>query len=130
MKKRLRKKKHVGEFARYGIIVAIEAINGCCEDVCEKVCDFAEKNEVCACGGGQGVLVMPHTEVDATVPTVCEALLLGLMQSGRDEPMTFCFYPSDNKHIDKNVLVDFSKTFPDSNYRVKIGKAVNIWKIA
>jgi len=57
--------------------------------------------------------------------------MLGLMQSGEDEPMTFCFYPADNTHahIGEHVIADFKKTFPDTDYQVKIGNEVNIWEL-
>lgn len=129
MKKRLRKKKHLGEFDKFGIVLTFDVTEEKMQDVVELVETFADAHDLYSWGGGYGTISTQHVAGNYDVPQVVVTIIESIM-FGRDEKPIFCFYSPKSQRIAKDVIDEMTATFVNSPYKAAIGVGqISLWHL-
>jgi|GEM_PF-2640314 len=127
MKRRLQKKKHMGEFARFAIVVSVKTNEYKGETICNIMNDVADRYQLHVWGGGDDRLLMPRMKHNARVPSLAEMLMLTRMVVNENDYL-FCLIPQKTMHVPEAVREELQKTFTEPNYRLTIGpKEIDAW---
>lgn len=127
MKKRIRKKKHLGEFDKFGIAMTFDVTKDKMDELMECVNSFADTHGLYAWGGGHGFMSTQHVDDDYDIPQAIVDLTNSLF-FGEDETPIFCLYSPKNLRIPEDVIEEMTTTFSNSPYNVKMGsRQVSLW---
>lgn len=129
MKKRIRKKHHLGEFDKFGIVLTFDVEEDKMNDLIDSVNDFADSHDLYAWGGGHGQISTQHVSDNYNVPHVVVTIIRSIMYGEVGESI-FCFYSSKSQHIAKDVIDEMTATFMNSPYKAKIGvRQISLWHL-
>lgn len=130
MKKRIRKKRHVGEFKQHGnvIIIKTDGNEQTAEDILTKLEPLIENHSLTIAGGGTGRILIPSKKNNKYIPTIAALITTSIAQglTPTDE-MMFCVYVKGAKEVSQEALVAIKETFADEKYAIQIGKSIDLW---
>lgn len=102
MKKRIRKKRHVGEFKQYGnvFIIKTDGNEQTAEDILTKLEPLIENHSLTIAGGGAGRILIPSKKNNRYIPTIAALITTSIAQglTPTDE-MMFCVYVKGAKEV-------------------------------
>lgn len=129
MKKRIRKKKHIGEFDKFGIILTFDVSNDKIEEVIDFVNDFADAHGLYAWGGGYGSFSTQKVDDNYDIPTIVVDIMMAIVHRQEEKPV-FCIYSPKSLRISKEDLAEVETTLGGSPYKMKIGpKQISLWHL-
>lgn len=129
MKKRLRKKKHLGEFDKFGIVLTFDVEESMMDELIDSVNNFADSHDLYAWGGGYGDISTQHVVSNYDVPQVVDAIIESIMFGASERPI-FCFYSPKSQCIAKDVIDEMTTTFVNSPYKARVGiKQISLWHL-
>jgi hypothetical protein len=133
MKKRLRKKRHKGEFAQYGISFFVEANENNVQEKLDIITEIADKNNVLFIGGGFGYFTMPSEKYgNMNIPKKIEDLIffVALSDSPHHEGIIGYFTNPAQREIDveiaKKVKTDLEKAL---QITLQIKLRIDLWNV-
>lgn len=127
MKKRIRKKLHIGEFKHYGNVIAIKT-NGneeTAEAILNKLEPIIDEYSLTVAGGGTGRILMPSRKNNKYIPTLAATLVTAVAQEQPIDQMMFCVYVKGASEVPQAALDAIKDAFDEEN--VKVGKSINLW---
>ena len=130
MKKRIRKKRHVGEFKNYGnvIILKTQGEEETAATILEKLEPIIEKFSLNVAGGGTGRLLIPPKKGNKTIPNLAGTVVsIVVDESYPSDQMMFCVYVKRTSEVPQAALDAIKETFADEKYGVQIGKSIDLW---
>jgi hypothetical protein len=130
MKKRIRKKRHVGEFKHYGnvIILKTQGEEETAATILEKLEPIIEKFSLNVAGGGTGRLLIPPKKGNKTIPDLAGTVVsIVVDESYPSDQMMFCVYVKHTREVPQAALDAIKETFADEKYGVQIGKSIDLW---
>ena len=130
MKKRIRKKLHVGEFKQYGNVVVIKTDENeeTAEEILMKLEAIIDSFSLTVAGGGTGRIIIPSRQGNKYIPTL-PGLIVTSIANGElplDE-MMFCIYIKSKSCVPQEALEAIKTTFGDKKYELQIGKSMDLW---
>ena len=114
MKKRIRKKRHAGEFKQYGnvFIIKTDGNEQTAEDILTKLEPLIENHSLIIAGGGAGRILIPSKKNNKYIPTIAAlittSIALGLTPT---DEMMFCVYVKGAKEVPQEALDAIKETF-------------------
>ena len=132
MKKRIRKKRHLGEFKHYGnvIILKTQGEEETAATILEKLEPIIEKFSLNVAGGGTGRLLIPPKKGNKTIPDLAGTVVSILVdESYPSDQMMFCVYMKRTSEVPQAALDAIKETFADEKYGVQIGKSIDLWHL-
>ena len=130
MKKRIRKKLHVGEFKQYGnvIILKTQGEEETAALILEKLEPVIEKFSLNVAGGGTGRLLIPPKKGNKTIPDLAGTIVsIVVDESYPSDQMMFLVYVKGASEVPQEALDAIKETFADEKYELKIGKRMELW---
>lgn len=132
MKKRIRKKRHVGEFKHYGNVIVLKT-QGDEENaavILEKLEPIIEKFSLNVAGGGTGRLIIPPRKGNKTVPDLAGTVVsLVVDESYPSDQMMFCIYVKGASEVPKTALDAIKESFADEKFAIQIGRSIDLWHL-
>ena len=132
MKKRIRKKHHVGEFKHYGnvIILKTQGEEETAAAILGKLEPIIEKYSLNVAGGGTGRLLIPPKKGNKTIPDLAGTVVsIVVDESYPSDQMMFCVYMKRTSEVPQAALDAIKETFADEKYGVQIGKSIDLWHL-
>ena len=130
MKKRIRKKHHVGEFKQFGNVIVINS-RGQIETADEILSIFEniiDDFSLTVAGGGFGRILLPQRKNNKYIPKLAAQVVLDVvMQKTPIEQMRFCVFVKGAKEVPQAALDAFKGTFADAKYDLHISESIDIW---
>ena len=130
MKKRIRKKRHIGEFKHYGNVIILKT-QGEEENaalILEKLEPVIEKFSLNVAGGGTGRLLIPPKKGNKTIPDLAGTVVsIVVDESYPSDQMMFLVYVKGASEVPQEALDAIKETFADEKYELKIGKRMELW---
>ena len=131
MKKRIRKKLHVGEFKQYGnvIIIKTHGDEETAEDILMKFEPIIDDYSITVAGGGTGRIIIPSKKGNKYIPTIAGLIVTSVAEGSvpMDE-MMFCVYVKRANEVPKDALETIKNTFADEKHEVQIGNSIDLWQ--
>ena len=130
MKKRIRKKRHVGEFKHYGnvIILNTQGEEETAATIIGKLEPIIEKFSLNVAGGGTGRLLIPPKKGNKTIPDLAGTVVsIVVDESYPSDQMMFLVYVKGASEVPQEALDAIKETFADEKYELKIGKRMELW---
>ena len=130
MKKRIRKKRHVGEFKQYGnvIILKTQGEEETAATILGKLEPIIEKFSLNVAGGGTGRLLIPPKKGNKTIPDLAGTVVsIVVDESYPSDQMMFLVYVKGASEVPQEALDAIKETFADEKYELKIGKRMELW---
>lgn len=132
MKKRIRKKRHVGEFKHYGNVIVLKT-QGDEENaavILEKLEPIIEKFSLNVAGGGTGRLIIPPRKGNKTIPDLAGTVVsLVVDESYPSDQMMICIYVKGASEVPQAALEAIKETFADEKYAIQIGRSIDLWHL-
>lgn len=129
MKKRIRKKKHLGEFDKFGIVVAFDVEEDKMDEIIDNVCNFADSHDLYVWGGGYRHISTQHVKANYNLPQVVVAIIESIMY-GEDTSPIFCLYSPKSQRIAEDVIDEMAAIFKSLPYNAKIGaRQISVWHL-
>jgi len=132
MKKRIRKKRHVGEFRLCGnvIIIKTQGEENTAEAILEMLEPIIEKFSLNVAGGGTGRLLIPPKKGNKTIPDLAGTIVsLVVDESYPSDQMMFCIYVKGASEVPQAALEAIKETFADEKYAIQIGRSIDLWHL-
>lgn len=132
MKKRIRKKLHVGEFKHYGNVINIrpQGKEGNAEDILETLEPIIANFSLNIVGGGMGRLLIPSRKGNKTVPDLAGTVVsIILDETYPSDQMMFCVYVKGANEVPQAALDAIKATLADEEYSVLVGKRIDLWRV-
>ena len=131
MKKRIRKKLHVGEFKQTGNVIFINT--GGDEQIAENVLEMLdpviENHSLTVAGGGNGRIIIPHRQGNKHIPLLAGIVVTTVAEESFDpDLMMFLVYVKGASEVPQEALDAIKETFADEKYELQIGKRMELWK--
>lgn len=129
MKKRIRKKRHLGEFKQYGnvIIINTDGKEETAEALLEKFEPIIDKFSLSVAGGGTGRILIPSKKNNKYIPELAVAVVTAVVQEQQIDQMVFCIYVKDITEVPQEALNAIKETFEDEKYEIQIGRKLDLW---
>ena len=130
MKKRIRKKLHLGEFEQYGnvIIVNTDGEEKTADDILNKLELVIDRYSLTVAGGGSGRLLIPSRKNNKYIPELAAIVVRSIVDEEFPiDQMMFCVYMKGSAQVPQEALDVIKDTFADKEYDVQIGKSVDLW---
>ena len=130
MKKRIRKKRHVGEFKHYGnvIILKTQGEEETAATILGKLEPIIAKFSLNVAGGGTGRLLIPPKKGNKTIPDLAGTVVsIVVDESYPSDQMMFLVYVKGASEVPQEALDAIKETFADEKYELKIGKRMELW---
>ena len=130
MKKRIRKKLHVGEFKQYGNVVIINTHGEVktADAILDKFGLVLDRFSLTIAGGGTGRILIPSKKNNKYIPELASAVVIAVVkESFPIDQMMFCVYVKGSSEVPLEALGAIKDTFADEKYSVQIGKSINLW---
>lgn len=131
MKKRIRKKLHVGEFKHCGnvIIIKSQGKEETAETILEKLEPIIEQFSLTVVGGGTGRLLIPPRKGNKIIPDIAGIVVSVILdESYPSDQMMFCIYKKGAKEVPQVALDSIKETFADEQYGIQVGKSIDLWQ--
>lgn len=127
MKKRIRKKRHIGEFKQFGnvIVIKTDGSEASAEAILEKFDPIIVKFSLTVAGGGTGRIILPSKKNNKEIPNVAALIVTAIAQEGLTDQMMLCVYVKSGAEVPQAALDEIKTTFGESN--VKVGKSIDLW---
>jgi len=132
MKKRIRKKRHVGEFKHYGnvIILNTQGEEETAATILGKLEPIIEKFSLNVAGGGTGRLIIPPKKGNKTIPDLAGTVIsIVVDESYPSDQMMFCVYVKRAGEVPQAALDAIKETFAEEKYAIQIGKSIDLWHL-
>ncbi|MCC8118156.1 MAG: hypothetical protein LIP09_05320 [Bacteroidales bacterium] len=126
MKKRLRKKLHVAEYAQYGIMVGVKPGESPGNKITGIIIDVADKHGIAAWGGGGGFFIMPHMDPNYEIPTFVSQMSMAIaIEHSDNDSMIFCLFDPKSQSVDGPVANAVRDAL--AGYDFKINPRISLW---
>lgn len=132
MKKRIRKKLHVGEFKHCGnvIIIKTQGEERNAERILQMLEHVIDEYSLNVAGGGTGRLLMPPKKGNKTIPELAATVVsIVVDESYPGDQMMFCVYVKGTSEVPQAALDAIKETFADEKYAVQVGKSIDLWHV-
>ena len=130
MKKRIRKKLHIGEFKKYGNVIVIKTnfSEETAEEILMKFEAIIDSFSLTVAGGGSGRIIIPSRQGNKYIPTLPGLIVTSIAKGELPlDEMMFCIYAKSKSCVPQEALDAIKETFADESYSVKIGKSLDLW---
>lgn len=129
MKKRIRKKRHLGEFKQYGnvIIINTDGKEETAEALLEKFEPIIDKFSLSVAGGGTGRILIPSKKNNKYIPELAVAVVTAVVQEQQIDQMVFCIYVKGATEVPQEALNAIKETFEDEKCEIQIGRKLDLW---
>jgi len=131
MKKRIRKKLHVGEFKQTGNVIFINTGGDeqTAETILEVLDPVIEKHSLTVAGGGTGRIIIPHRKSNKHIPLLAGIVVTTVAEESFDpDLMMLLVYVKGASEVHQEALDAIRETFADEKYELQIGKRMELWK--
>ena len=129
MKKRIRKKLHVGEFYQTGNVIFIntDGDEQTAEAVLEMLDPVIEKYSLTVAGGGTGRIIVPSGRLEKQIPLLAGIVVTHVAEESFDpDLMMFLVYVKGAREVPQEALDAIKETFADEKYELQIGEKMQI----
>lgn len=104
MNKRTRKKRHIGEFKHYGLLVKFDATEQEFDKVNEFIEDLCDKRKLYVWGGGFSNMSLQHTKRSYKVPNAAVNLIYAIAANVGTKPTYVVHDPKKRRIADAEAL--------------------------
>ena len=129
MKKRIRKKLHVGEFKQTGNVIFINTDGN--EQTAETILEMLEpviENHSLTAGGGTGRIIVPSGRINKQIPLLAGIVVTTVTEDSFDpDLMMFLVYLKGASEVPQEALDAIKETFADEKYELQIGERMELW---
>jgi len=129
MKKRIRKKLHVGEFKQTGNVIFIntDGDEQTAETVLEMLEPVIENHSLTVAGGGTGRIIVPSGRIKQ-IPLLAGIVVTTVAEESFDpDLMMFMVYVKGAPEVPQEALDAIKETFADEKYELQIGEKMELW---
>jgi len=129
MKKRIRKKLHVGEFKQTGNVIFIntDGDEQTAETVLEMLEPVIENHSLTVAGGGTGRIIVPSGRIKQ-IPLLAGIVITTVAEESFDpDLMMFMVYVKGAPEVPQEALDAIKETFADEKYELQIGEKMELW---
>ena len=130
MKKRIRKKLHVGEFKQTGNVIFIntDGDEQTAETVLELFEPIIENHSLTLAGGGTGRIIIPSGRFCKQMPLLAGIVVTQVAEESFDpELMMFLAYVKGTSEVPQVALDAIKEAFADERYELQISKRMELW---
>ena len=130
MKKRIRKKLHVGEFKQTGNVIFIntDGDEQTAETVLELFEPIIENHSLTLAGGGTGRIIIPPGRFCKQMPLLAGIVVTTVADESFDpELMMFLAYVKGTSEVPQVALDAIKEAFADERYELQISKRMELW---
>jgi hypothetical protein len=130
MKKRIRKKLHVGEFKQTGNVIFIntDGDEQTAETVLELFEPIIENHSLTLAGGGTGRIIVPSGRIGKQIPLLAGIVVTTVAEESFDpDLMMFMVYVKGAPEVPQEALDAIKETFADEKYELQIGERMELW---
>ena len=130
MKKRIRKKLHVGEFKQTGNVIFINTDGNeqTAETILEMFEPVIENHSLTVAGGGTGRIIVPSGIVGKQIPLLAGIVVTTVAEESFDpDLMMFLVYVKGASEVPQEALDAIKETFADEKYELQIGERMELW---
>lgn len=129
MKKRLRKKRHMGDFAEYGTLVKISVPHNNIEKMLNKFQYIVEKHRLSAWGGCNSIILTPKVSGNYVIPSMIEQFIISMMNVEDDGNLAFIVNSPNHNQDQAEFVDDIKQEFGEARYQLKVIQHLNLWKL-
>ena len=130
MKKRIRKKLHVGEFKQTGNVIFINTDGNeqTAETILEMLEPVIENHSLTVAGGGTWRIIVPSGIVGKQIPLLAGIVVTTVAEESFDpDLMMFLVYVKGASEVPQEALDAIKETFADEKYELQIGERMELW---
>ena len=130
MKKRIRKKLHVGEFKQTGNVIFIntDGDEQTAETVLELFEPIIENHSLTLAGGGTGRIIIPPGIFCKQMPLLAGIVVTTVADESFDpELMMFLAYVKGTSEVPQVALDAIKEAFADERYELQVSKRMELW---
>ena len=130
MKKRIRKKLHVGEFKQTGNVIFIntDGDEQTAETVLELFEPIIENHSLTLAGGGTGRIIIPSGRFCKQMPLLAGIVVTHVADESFDpDLMMILVYVKGASEVPQDALDAIRETFADEKYELQISKKMELW---
>ena len=127
MKRRISKKRHLGDYAEYGTLVRIKVSDSNFEELLNQFEEVVDKYGLSAWGGGGNCLITPKVKGNYRIPTLIEKFIISLMNTDVSGSMAFVVH-SPHKSVDQSSFIDnLNQVFGGAEHQLDVHTHINLW---
>lgn len=130
MKKRIRKKLHVGEFKQTGNVIFIntDGDEQTAETVLELFEPIIENHSLTLAGGGTGRIIIPPGIFCKQMPLLAGIVVTTVADESFDpDLMMILVYVKGASEVPRQALDAIKEAFADERYELQISKRMELW---
>lgn len=130
MKKRIRKKLHVGEFKQTGNVIFIntDGDEQTAETVLELFEPIIENHSLTLAGGGTGRIIIPPGIFCKQMPLLAGIVVTTVADESFDPGlMMILVYVKGASEVPQQALEAIKEAFADERYELQISKRMELW---
>ncbi len=130
MKKRIRKKLHVGEFKQTGNVIFIntDGDEQTAETVLELFEPIIENHSLTLAGGGTGRIIIPPGIFCKQMPLLAGIVVTTVADESFDpDLMMILVYVKGASEVPQQALDAIKEAFADERYELQISKRMELW---
>lgn len=130
MKKRIRKKLHVGEFKQTGNVIFIntDGDEQTAETVLELFEPIIENHSLTLAGGGTGKIIIPPGIFCKQMPLLAGIVVTTVADESFDpDLMMILVYVKGASEVPQQALDAIKEAFADERYELQISKRMELW---
>ena len=130
MKKRIRKKLHVGEFKQTGNVIFIntDGDEQTAETVLELFEPIIENHSLTLAGGGTGIIIIPPGIFCKQMPLLAGIVVTTVADESFDpDLMMILVYVKGASEVPQQALDAIKEAFADERYELQISKRMELW---
>ena len=130
MKKRIRKKLHVGEFKQTGNVIFIntDGDEQTAETVLELFEPIIENHSLTLAGGGTGRIIIPPGRFCKQMPLLAGIVVTTVADESFDpDLMMILVYVKGASEVPQPALDAIKEAFADERYELQISKRMELW---
>lgn len=130
MKKRIRKKLHVGKFKQTGNVIFINTDGNeqTAETILEMLEPVIENHSLTVAGGGTGRIIVPSGIVGKQIPLLAGIVVTTVAEESFDpDLMMFLVYVKGASEVPQEALDAIKETFAGEKYELQIGERMELW---
>lgn len=130
MKKRIRKKLHVGEFKQTGNVIFIntDGDEQTAETVLELFEPIIENHSLTLAGGGTGRIIIPPGIFCKQMPLMAGIVVTTVADESFDpDLMMILVYVKGASEVPQQALDAIKEAFADERYELQISKRMELW---
>ncbi len=130
MKKRIRKKLHVGEYKQCGNVIILNTKGEVeiAEIILDKLQPIIDEFSLTVVGGGTGRILIPSRKGNKYIPDFAGAVITAVVEETfPNDQMMFCIYVKHSTEVPQSALDALKQSFADEQYNLQIGKSLDLW---